>query len=222
MKKIVVLLVTVLVCFAATAPAQVMDPTGMIDGSAFGIVDIPTGFTQADWEEGGMARELGFGGGVSGEYFFHPFVGAGIHFMYHTFSAKDMGDEPMDDKFNAIMIGAHAKGVYPLEMGIIPYATAGGGVALTKWKDMPGEGDLVEFDIDPALYITGNIGVMYFVSPTVSVFAEAGGNYIMLDGTKYTVGSDETEFDFPKNVPFASIKAGVSVWFSLTPQEYEE
>jgi hypothetical protein len=206
--------------FAATAPAQVMDLTGMIDGSAFGIVDIPTGFTQGDWEEGGMARELGFGGGVSGDYFFHPYVGAGVHFMYHTFSGKDFGDEPMDDKFTAIMIGAHVKGVYPLEMGIIPYGTAGGGLALTKWKDVAWEDDMVEFDIDPAFYITGNVGVMYFVSPTVSVFAEAGGNYIMLDGTTYTVDSEE--FEFPKSVPFATIKAGVNVWFSLTPQEYEE
>ncbi|NIS15750.1 MAG: outer membrane beta-barrel protein [Aliifodinibius sp.] len=217
MKKIVVMLAAVLI-FAATAPAQVMDLTGMIDGSAFGIVDIPTGFTQGDWEEGGMARELGFGGGVSGDYFFHPYVGAGVHFMYHTFSGKDFGDQPMDDKFTAIMIGAHVKGAYPLEMGIIPYGTAGGGLALTEWKDI-GE-DLETWDIDPAFYITGNVGVMYFVSPTVSVFAEAGGNYILLDGT--TATADSEEFEFPKSVPFATIKAGVNVWFSLTPQEYEE
>ena len=57
MKKIVVMLAAVLI-FAATAPAQVMDLTGMIDGSAFGIVDIPTGFTQGDWEEVNIIKRV--------------------------------------------------------------------------------------------------------------------------------------------------------------------
>ncbi|MBD3218860.1 MAG: outer membrane beta-barrel protein [candidate division Zixibacteria bacterium] len=219
MKKLGVMLAVMVFCLSSIAPAQETDLSGLFDVSVFGALDIPTGVTQADLTDGGLYRKTGFGFGAAGEYFFTTNVGAGLDFMYNTFSAKDVMSVEMNDKFTAIMIGAHLKAGYPLEGGIIPYASAGGGVALTEWKDVLSEvgPDEVTIDIDPAFYINGNLGVMYFVSPMISVFGEASGYYLMTENTSTEAEYEGDGFsgEFGVNLKWLAFKAGINIWFGM-------
>jgi opacity protein-like surface antigen len=202
----------------AFSSVNAQDLTGMFNVSPFAGIGIPTGAFQADLiPDDGIHRKMGFKFGVYGEYFFTPNIGAGLDFMYATFGAKDILTLQRDDKFEIIMFGAHAKYVVLPESMIRPYGLAGFGMAMPKWKDFedPSTSDLYEFDIDSKIYILGEIGVLYFVSPMISVFAEAGGVYIMTEDANTTVkgGEQEEELKYDYNTTFVDIRVGVNVWF---------
>ncbi len=219
MKKIVVL--GILIVLMAFTSMNAQDLTGMFNVSPFAGIGIPTGAFQADLiPDAGVHRKMGFKFGAYAEYFFTPNIGAGLDFMYATFGAKDVGDLQRDDKFNIVMFGAHGKYVAMPESEIRPYGLAGFGLAMPKWKDFedPETSDLLEFDIDSKFYLMGEIGVMYFVSPMISIFAEAGGCYIMTKDAKttFTYEGEEMERKFDYNITFVDFRVGVNIWFGMT------
>lgn len=224
MKKALFLLL--LACFWAisAASAQDLDLAGKFGFSAFGSVDVPTGFTAADPMEGGLNRKLGFDFGVAADYFFTPLFGAGVDASYTFFDADDFEGVESEDKFTVIMIGGHVKFAYPVVDLIVPYVSAGAGLAMPKIKDAASEfgPELVDIKIENQVYIAGNIGAMFFVTDMFSVFGEAGGVYIPLKHVETTVESDEGDLDggdFPGNTPFLNFKAGISLWLDLLPAD---
>jgi opacity protein-like surface antigen len=213
MKKILILSAILMIGISPMLSAQYApeDLTGMVNVSPFGGIAIPTGFMQGSPENGGFDRKLGFDFGAGGEYFFNPYVGAGVDFMYSMFKANDS-----DDKFNIFMIGAHVKLAYNTpDMPVIPYATVGGGFAIPKWKDVSGlvEGTTVDPELKNRPYIAGNVGVMYFATENLSIFIEGGGAMVFMKDTDVTY--DNTTMNFPKNVTFAPIKVGINYWFEV-------
>lgn len=210
MKKILVLtaILVISICSMLSAQYAPEDLTGMFDVYPYGGIAIPTGFMQGTPENGGFDRKMGFDFGAGGEYFFNPYIGAGVDFMYSMFKGNES-----DDKFNVFMVGAHVKLAYAMEdMPIMPYATIGGGFAIPKWKDVP------DLSTDPELknrpYIAGNIGAMYWVAENISIFVEGGGVMVFMKDTDVTY--DDTVMNFPKNVTFAPIKVGVNIWFGMS------
>jgi opacity protein-like surface antigen len=210
MKKILLLSAILIIGICPMLSAQYdTDLTGMFNVYPYGGVAIPTGYMQGTPETGGLDMKMGFDFGAGGEYFFNPYIGAGVDFMYSMFKGNET-----DDKFNVLMIGAHVKAAYTMEgMSIRPYATAGGGFAMPKWKDVPFEGSLVEPELKNRPYIAGNIGVMYFVQENISVFVEGGGVMVFMKDTDVTI--DSGTYNFPKNVTFVPIKVGVNIWFGM-------
>ena len=224
MKKI--LFILFLICFVAISigSAQDMNLAGKLGFSAFGSVDVPTGFTAADPTEGGLTRKLGYDFGGAVDYFFTPLFGVGVDASYTTFDAEDFEGVESDDKFTVIMIGGHVKFAYPLESLVVPYVSAGAGLAMPKIKDATSEfgPELVDIKIENQVYFAGNIGLMFFVTDMFSVFGEAGGVYIPLKHVETTVESEEGDLDggdFPGNIPFVNFKAGISIWLDLLPAD---
>ncbi|NIS15751.1 MAG: outer membrane beta-barrel protein [Aliifodinibius sp.] len=224
MKKFLFFLL--LICFwvMSAAPAQNLDLTGKLGFSAFGSVDVPTGFTAADPMEGGLNRKLGFDFGGAVDYFFTPLFGLGVDASYTTFDAEDFEGVESDDKFTVIMIGGHVKFAYPVADLIVPYVSAGAGLAMPKIKDATSEfgPELVDIKIDNQVYFAGNVGLMFSVTDMFSVFGEAGAVYISLKHVETTVETDEGDLDggdFPGNTPFLNFKAGISLWLDLIPAD---
>ena len=216
MRKLIVLAVLIILIAFSSANAQ--DLMNKFNVSPFAGIGIPTGAAQAELiPEAGLYRNMGIKFGANAEYFFTPNIGAGVQFMYATFSAKDVLDMEMDDKLNLIMFGVQGKYVALPESEIRPYGVVGAGLAMPTWKDFedPETEEMIEFDIDSKPYLSGAIGAIYFVSPMVSVFAEAGGHYIMTEGatTTVTYEGEEQELEFDYDITFIDVKVGVNIWF---------
>ncbi len=220
MRKKFIILVLVTACMASSVFAQEINLRGLFDASVFGSIDVPTGFTQADPMDAGLNRKLGFDFGAAGEYFFSRNFGGGIDFSYVSFASDEFEGLESDDKLNIIMIGAHFKAAYPLENMIIPYVSAGAGLAMPKLKDATSEfgPETVDIDIKDQIYVAGNIGVMYFVSDMISVFAEGGGAYVPTEDAETMVEGEQGDLDgadFPGNISFVNFKAGINIWFGM-------
>jgi hypothetical protein len=219
MRKVVVL--GILIVLMAFTSVNAQDLTGKFNVSPFAGIGIPTGFFGGDLEDGSMYRKMGFKFGGYAEYFFTPNIGAGLDFMYATFGAKDVSGISLDDKFNVMMFGAHGKFVLMPESTVRPYGIFGIGMVSPTWKDFGIEGSEIpvhDVDIDAGMYISGNIGVMYFVSPMISIFAEAGGDYLMLENANASadIAGEITEGDFGENLSFIDFRVGVNIWFGMS------
>jgi len=219
MHKKIGLAVMVILLAAGMTGAQ--DLTGKFCISPSGGVGIPTGFFAADLQENSMYRTTGFIFGAGADYFFTPYLGAGVDFFYASFGAKEYSGITLDDKFNFFKYGVHLKGVLPLEGKARPYAIASFGMVSPKWKDFGVEGSEIpiqDVKIDAAFYFTGTLGAMYFVTPTISVFLEGGGSYLMLENaeSETEIDGEIVKADFGENVTFIDIRAGVSFWFGVS------
>ncbi len=225
MKKL--LLLSTLLVFGLFSTTVGQDLQGMFSLSAFGGVGIPMGDLADDdpeaMEEGDAAyRAMGFKFGVAGEYFFTPQLAIGMDFRYVSFGSKDIEFQgetfETDDKLNVMMIGVHGKFVFMTEGDMRPYAIAGAGLAFPKLKDIVGfdeTDEKVDIDIDSKPYFIFGGGVIFFVTPTVSLFGEATFDYMLTDGAMMEY--DGTEIgEIETNYYSIDLAVGVAFWFGGT------
>lgn len=209
MKKVLILVAIVLICASSMVNAQ--DLKGMFNISPWAGLGIPMGdFGSTDVENDNAAfRKMGFKFGADAEYFFTSNIGLGVDFMYAIFSSDYPSEaEDYKDKVNSMNFGVHGKYVFMPENMLRPYVKAGVGMTMNKQK--PDTGD--EAKIDSKLFINGGFGAMYWVSEMISVFGEAGFDYLMVDNAKVKI-NDEEVGELTTNYYFIDFKVGLNVWF---------
>ncbi|HDS00758.1 MAG TPA: porin family protein [candidate division Zixibacteria bacterium] len=228
MKKM--LIFAAIFVFGAVSMVSAQDLQGMFNISPYVGIGIPMGDLADDDPENadGLYRSIGFKFGASAEYFFTPAIGAGLEFLYAIHGAKDFDGFEPGDKLHTMNIGAHFKYMFMPESMLRPYILAGVGLTMNKLKDLEFEveegvfvtGDL---DLDTKMYFVGGFGVKYWVSEMISIFGEAGFDYLLLDGAGAEFDGEPVidpdtgeEAELQTNYYFLDFKAGINVWFGGT------
>jgi hypothetical protein len=179
-----------------------------------------------------LYRTIGPQFGVAFDYFFTPGFGAGLQFKYVSLPSTEweiIETKPdQDDVMTILQIGVHGKYIFIPDGSVRPYGKFGFGMVMISLTDFPlilppGTHYIPETDIevDNRFYLEFVAGVMFFVSPQVSLFAELSYDYLMLDGAETKVTNKpklswlETG-DIDINPYYIGIIAGINIWFGGT------
>ncbi len=209
----------------STLSAQ--DLNGKFNISPLAGVGIPMGEMANDESEailnGDAAfRSTGYKFGINAEYFLMSNLGVGLDFLYIAFGSKDfrlMG-VTIDSRstISAIIFGAHLKYIFIPDGRLKPYAMGGMGIYGSTFEDVEGivfdveEFDRIDVDIDTELFAIFGGGLMYFISPRISLFGELTLDYAMTDGA--TVKYDDLVLgEIGENYYFIDMAAGINIWF---------
>ncbi|NIP42070.1 MAG: outer membrane beta-barrel protein [candidate division Zixibacteria bacterium] len=223
-KAALTLCVCILISFSALTAQDLM---GRFNVSPFGGIGIPMGDLASDDPDeildGDAAfRSIGFKFGVAAEFFFTPSIAAGVSFRYASFGSKEielLGETfESDSKVTGMLFGAHAKFVLTPAGPVRPYILGGGGLFMSKYKDVEGilydftDIDKIDVDIDSKFYFMFGGGVMFFVSPNISLFGEATFDYALTDGA--TLEYEDMELgEIGTNYYFLDLIVGLNIWF---------
>ncbi|HEQ98018.1 MAG TPA: hypothetical protein ENO22_01610 [candidate division Zixibacteria bacterium] len=223
-KAALTLFLCVLLSFSALTAQDLM---GKFNVSPFAGIGVPMGDLASDDPEeildGDAAfRSIGFKFGVAAEFFFTPNLAAGVNFRYVSFGSKEIEliEETFesDSKITGMMFGAHAKYVLTTVGPVRPYVLGGGGLYMSEFKDVEGilfdftDIDKIDVDVDSKFYFLFGGGVMYFVSPNISIFGEATFDYAMTDGAKLKY-EDMDLGEVGTNYYFLDLIVGLNFWF---------
>jgi len=228
MKKYVALLCLLVLTSFVSVNGQ--DLQGKFSLSPFSGLTLPMGELAnnklADIAGGdAIFRKIGFKFGIAIDYFFTSNLAAGLDFRYVSFGSKKIdadGQEfESDSKITGMLFGVHGKYFFIPEGSVRPYAIAGGGLYTSKLVDVEdalfpyhGEGTF-DFDIDSKPYLLFGGGVVYFVSPSVSIFGEATLDYTLTDGAMYELEGVEMR-EIKTNYYFIDFVVGLNIWFGAT------
>lgn len=197
--------------------------------SGFGGLAFPMGDLADDdnKNEDAVYRTTGPQFGLSVEYFFIPNFGIGAQFNYVSMGSKEydwIGDNPnQDDVLTLLLLGVHGKYIFISDGNVRPYGKFGFGMVMSSFSDLPVRVSsttykLTDVEIDTKFYLHLATGVNFFVSSTVSLFAELTYNYLLMDGAKmnFTDISGSSEGEIKANSYYFGLIAGVNIWFGGT------
>ena len=164
MKKFIgILLVVLVLSFCSNVLA--LDLAGKFGFTGKGGIDMPMGGF-ADKEK--WHANVGFGLGVSGEYFLTNQIGLGAYFDYNRFGRKDVEGV----SYRVVSFGALGKYIIPTNSNIGPYLKVAAGlyqIAITQPSGFFSE--TWAFDMKFGFAVGG--GVMFKASDNILVSGEA-------------------------------------------------
>jgi opacity protein-like surface antigen len=194
-------LVMATVAFSADAPVAGAAKGQMEIGLMGGMV-MPMGKLAAEYVDDGAKMKMGFGGGLSFDYFVAPEFAIGLDGSYATMSNEDNSDV----KANTFQYGLHGKYVIPTGGQFVPYLQVGAGMYSQTLK-----GDLVSIDATKFGF-NGGVGAGYKVNEMVAIglngfYHFAGKFEPEVGGTKVEVLKDWSYLAFNAAVTFTIPKA---------------
>lgn len=226
MKNLLMLIICI--SFGLCSILYAQDSPGKICLSGFAGFAFPMGDLADDDvrdNDESMYRTVGPQFGASFDYFFTSNFGAGLQFKYVSLPSKDWDilDEPdQDDVMTFLQFEARGKYVFIPYGSIRPYGKFGFGLVMTSVSDFPAilPGGrfyvITDVEVDTRFYFELGAGLMFFVSPQVSIYGELNYDYLMLDGaeTKLTDVRGDPEGEVDINPYYIGLIAGLNVWFS--------
>ncbi len=171
-----------------------LDLAGKFGFAGKGGIGIPMG-DFADDE--GVGADMGFGFGVTGEYFLSNQVALGGYFDYSSFGLGSYGD--VDVSFKLTSFGGSVKYIFPTNTNIAPYLKASAGKYQPKLSASSGGGSASE-PLDMRFGFGVGAGVMLKASDFVLIGGEAAFHGIV---------SQETE-EHGCDLQYIQINAGVT------------
>lgn len=144
-----------------------------------------------------IGADIGYGFGVTGEYFLTNQVALGGYFDYSSFGLGSYED--VDISFKITSFGAFAKYIFPTNTNIAPYLKAGAGVYEPKLSVSLGDAS-ASASFDMKFGVGVGAGVMFKASDFVLIGAEAVFHDVM---------SQETE-ELGCDLQYIQINAGVT------------
>lgn len=191
MKKLAI--ICILLCFAASTFAQRQYENRTINVSGTLGVYIP-------YKDGvgGLDQEIGYNFGITSEYYFNDYIGAGMFFGTTGFSLDDYyaGGRKMETDIRSAMIGATVVGRYPTPKADF-YLMGGIGVAYNEARqEFTDAGrDFETTDDDTTLVFMAETGVRYYIYKGLHVggavkyiYNKAKFDYYLLGKTKEQIG----------------------------------
>lgn len=194
MKKLLVLLVVVLSVFLVSNISGA-DLKGKFGITGKGGLVIPFGdFSNSDK----MAAQLGYGLGITGEYYISNAISIGAGFLYDVHSVKDV-----DFKWKISNYGAFFKYHFPTASKILPYVKFDLGFYQPKGSVSSG-GTEFSATWSTKIGIAGGGGIGYQVSPNIIL-----GGELMLHNA-FTSSATWEGIKLDSDLQYVSIFAGVT------------
>jgi len=194
MKKLLVLLVVILSVFVISN-INAADLKGKFGITAKGGLVIPFGdFSNSDK----MAAQLGYGLGITGEYYISNAISVGAGVLYDVHGVKDV-----DFKWKILNYGAFFKYYFPTATKILPYVKADLGFYQPKGSVSSG-GSEASVTFSTKIGIAGGGGVAFEVSPNILLGAE------LMVHNAFTSGATWEGNKLDSDLQYVSIFAGVT------------
>jgi opacity protein-like surface antigen len=199
MKRLVGLfLVVFMLGFCSNALA--MDLAGRFGLTGKAGIGIPMG-DFSDKEKGDA--KMGFGFGVSGEYFLTNQIGLGAYFDYNDFGVNDADNF----SYQFINFGAFGKYIIPTNSNVNPYFKVAAGMYQTRATETVGSASAtLSFDMKFGFAMGG--GVMFKASDNVVVGVEAMFHDAMVKDAQGEYGGDTYKILY--DVQYIQLHAGVT------------
>jgi hypothetical protein len=169
------------------------------------------GIPLGDFSSSSLYRtKIGWGAGLSGEYFYRDNLSFGAIAELMTFKNKK-GDSlewfpgrPL--RWDLGEVRVFAKYIFPSKSKFSPYAEFSAGAYKLQWLFSPAEGETAaKYQLKPGLSLGG--GFLYVLSNEIFLQTSLLGNYIFSKDAKAPLINQETILE--KNIYFISFKIGI-------------